>query len=225
MWGRRGDYQLSLYYLDEVLSFIMSERAWYTVQRDCGMRWGTGCRGRWRHRGGRRGRKLCLQRLPWRVAMRRRKLMKTKRMWKRTPCSPPTCSISAHSAHTHTTSHHYPWHPMPLCPHEHPHHQSPLFLHTPFLCTPHHPTAHCRHTHDNLRIQPVHAPAILADTQAVPNVPGGLEGPIPSFPLAELFMASRNMPINQEMLYFNWAEVDINLGMGGLRAWSPRGIK
>jgi len=71
----------------------------------------------------------------------------------------------------------------------------------------------------------MHAPAILTDAQAVPNVLRGLEGHIPSFPLAELFIASGDMPINREMLYTNWAEVDINLGMGGLQAWSPKSFK
>jgi hypothetical protein len=168
-WGRRGDYQLSLHYLDEALSFIASEWAWYAVQRDCGVERGTGCRGRWRWEGGGRGRKLCLRRLPSKAVRRRGKSTRTTRMRKRTPCSHPTHSISARSVHTHATSHHYLWHPTPPRPYQHLHHQSPLFLHTPFLRTPHHPAAHCRHAYNNLRIQPMHAPAIFADAQAVPN--------------------------------------------------------
>jgi hypothetical protein len=72
----------------------------------------------------------------------------------------------------------------------------------------------------------VHPPAILADAQVVPNAPGALGGHIPSFPLAELFVASGNMPINRETLYFNLAEADINLGMGGgFAGMEPQGFQ
>jgi hypothetical protein len=71
-------------------------------------------------------------------------------------------------------------------------------------------------------IIPMFDPATLTDTQAVPDVPRGLEGHVPSFPLAGLFEASRNTPINQEMLYLNLAEVDINLEMGSRRVFRHR---
>jgi hypothetical protein len=56
----------------------------------------------------------------------------------------------------------------------------------------------------------------------VPDVPGGLEGRVPFFPLAGLFEASANTPVNQEILYLNPAEVDINLEMGGRRIFRHR---
>ena len=80
----------------------------------------------------------------------------------------------------------------------------------------------------------MHAPATPADTQAVPAVPRGLVGVggnpgvrhslryhgaiyravfHPFHWLKILFVASGNMPINQEILCFNLVELD--LGMGG----------
>src|ERR1700691_576343 len=88
--GRR-DYWLSLGYLDEALSFIASERAWYAVQmdRDVGQGWGrTWCRSRWRHGSGKSGQRLCLRRLPWKMARRT--------LW-------PPRPMSDRSAHTHAT--------------------------------------------------------------------------------------------------------------------------
>jgi hypothetical protein len=37
-------------------------------------------------------------------------------------------------------------------------------------------------------------------------------------------VASGNVPINREMLYFNRAEVDINLGMGRQEGIEPQGF-
>ena len=53
----------------------------------------------------------------------------------------------------------------------------------------------------------MHALVTLSSAQTVPDVPGGLKDHVPSFPLAELFVASGNMPINQEILYLNQAEL------------------
>jgi hypothetical protein len=88
-------------------------------------------------------------------------------------------------------------------------------MHTLPSHTPH-PTA-STHT-----IIPAFDPATLTDAQDVPDVPRGLKGRVPSFPLAELFGASRNTPINQEMIYLNLAEVDINLEMGDRRVFRHR---
>jgi hypothetical protein len=42
--------------------------------------------------------------------------------------------------------------------------------------------------------------------------------------LEDSFVASRNVPINREMLYFNCAEVYINVGMGRQEGMEPQGF-
>ena len=124
--------------------------------------------------------------------------------------------------HTHAPHHiTYKSTPMLPHPHQHPHHWLPLFLHLPFLHTSHHLAAHFHHVHDNPCVRPVHAPAILADTQTVSNVPAGVEGHI-----LPIIRGIEEHAYQSGHALFNQA-VD-HLGMGGqegLRAWSLRDFK
>jgi hypothetical protein len=161
MRGRRGDYQLSLYYLDEALSFIASERAWYAVQRDCGVGRRTEHGGRSRRRGGGRGRKLCLRRLPPKAA-------RGKKIDEDSLFSSYPLDFSPFSAHTrHITS-------LPPAPHAA---ASPTISHhssnaRPSFALPTlHPTTAMR------TIIPAFDPCmpqLIPLTHKLPNVPGGL---------------------------------------------------
>ena len=90
---------------------------------------------------------------------------------------------------------------------------------TPILRT--HPPRNCLYAHDNPRISTqllslMHKLCLMfpEDSRAVSRF----------FPLAGLFEASGNTPVNQEILYLNLAEVDINLEMGGRRILRHRPV-